>query len=99
MKVEKEGKLGGRVQKRAGVLWMRKNYLTCAHAKMHARVQYTPTHTQTNALKGSQTCTRQLVFHSCRCSVQLQPCHACQQPESFPLLRVGAIKAYGEHNS
>lgn len=23
-------------------------------------------------------------FLHCRCSVQLQPCHACQGPESFP---------------
>lgn len=35
----------------------------------------------------------------CRCGVQLQPCHACQGPESFPPSRRGAIKAYGEHNS
>lgn len=57
--------------------------------------------------KASQTCTRQLVFQSCRCSVQLQPCHACQGTESFHspappfffFFRGGAIKAYGEHNS
>lgn len=40
-----------------------------------------------------------LFFQDCRCSLQLQPCHACQGPESFPPFRGGAIKAYGEHNS
>lgn len=78
-----------------------KNLISEKLWKMHADVHYT--HTHSDALKVSWTCTRQLVFQSCRCSVQLQHCHTCQRLESFlpqpPLFWGGAIKAYGEHNS